>query len=183
MKTSGSKKIAERYVEAAFSVASDSNSVAAVEKDFAALSSLLASSEEFASFLKNPLLTRKQQAQIAENVLKKMGASALTSRLVSLLAAQKRLTILPEIIELFAKKCADSRGEVFAELISAHPVSKAGADKISKSLGEKFGKKVILSVREDVSLLGGAIINIGSKRLDCSLAGKLNRLQQSLKVA
>lgn len=183
MKTTGSKKIAERYVNAVFEVASQASSLGEVEKDFALLRDILEKNSDFRDFLHNPLLSRGAQGKIAGNLLEKLAASKITSQFVTLLARNKRLDILPQIIDIFLEKTASSRGEISAELVTAKPLSDSDAKKIAGSLGKAYGKKVNLNIREDSSLLGGTVINIGSYQLDGSLAGKLNRLKQALKTA
>lgn len=183
MKNSGFKKIAERYVTALFAVATAENSIADVEKDLAALAALLAESSDFRAFLHNPLLNRNAQVEIAGVVLKTLGVHDITQKFIALLANHKRLELLAEVIQLFLEKAMISRGELAAELVSAAVLSDAQAAPIADKLSKAYNKKITLKLRADASLLGGAIINIGSTQLDGSLAGKLNRLQLSLKAA
>ncbi|MEQ1789655.1 MAG: ATP synthase F1 subunit delta [Rickettsiales bacterium] len=183
MKNSGSKKISERYVSAVFDVATQADALVAVEKDLLGLADLIKENADFHDFLYNPLLTRDAQVSIAANLLEKIGTHAVTAKFVALLAHNKRLDILPEMIELFLKELAISRGEIAAELVVARAISTKEADAIAQSLGKAYNKKINLSVRKDAALLGGTIINIGSVQLDGSLAGKLNRLKIALHAA
>jgi F-type H+-transporting ATPase subunit delta len=183
VKNSGSKKIAERYVAALFDVAAANNSLFMVEKDLLTLADLLKENVDFVDFLHNPLLTRAQKGKITNNLLKQLGAHQTTAQFITLLAASKRLDLLSEMIEIFLKKAVASRGELGAELVVACAISPTEASAIADSLGKAYNKKITLNVREDASLLGGVIINVDSLRLDGSLAGKLNRLKQTLKVA
>lgn len=183
MKNSGSKKISQRYVSAIFDVAVQNNALAAVEKDLLGLADLIKENADFRDFLHNPLLTRSAQATIAEKLLKKIGVHTLTAGFIALLAHNKRLDILSEIIAIFLEKTATSRGEMAAELVTARALSAKESEAIAQSLGKAYNKKIKLSVREDPALLGGTIINIGSQRLDSSLAGKLDRLKIALHAA
>lgn len=183
MKNPGSKKIAERYAHALFDVAQQSGILAVVEKDLQVLADLIKENADFRAFLHNPLLTRAAQGAIAGNILQSIGTNAVTSQFIALLAHNKRLDMLPEIIIIFLEKAAKGRGELAAELITARSVSDKETGAIAQSLGKAYNKKINLRVREDPSLLGGVIINIGSMQLDSSLAGKLNRLEQALKTA
>lgn len=183
MKNSGSKKISQRYVSAVFGVAVQAGVLAAVEKDLSGLADLIKENADFHNFLYNPLLTRAAQASIAANLLEKIGTHTVTTQFIALLARNKRFDLLPEMIEFFLEKAATSRGEMAAELVVARAISTKESDAIAQSLGKAYNKKINLTVREDAALLGGTIINIGSVQLDGSLAGKLGRLQQVLKVA
>ena len=181
MKTTGNKRIAERYVKALADVSGKSQ--AQVEKDFAALGAALAESEDFRGFLTNPLLTREQQTQAVDAVLKGIKADKVTQQFMATLVAQKRLAILPDVIELYAAWAASQRGELPAELVTASALKPADIKDAQARLSKAFGKQVTLNVREDASLLGGVIVKVGSQQLDASLAGKIRRLKQSLKVA
>lgn len=181
MKTSGAKKIAERYVRALFDVSGKAQ--AAVEKDLKALQAALASSRELAGLLSNPLLTRVQQAEAMDAVLSAVKADKMTRQFVALLARQKRLSLLPEIIAIYMHEAATRRGEMKAQLVSAVPLKDADVAKIGERLSKTYGKKIILETRQDPELLGGVVINIGSLQLDSSLSGKLRRLKNTLKAA
>jgi F-type H+-transporting ATPase subunit delta len=183
MKTSGSKKISERYVTALFEVAQQAGALSVVEKDLSAIAALLKASADFRAFLHNPLLSRSAHEKVAGEVLKHIGTNKVTNHFISLLARHKRLEFLPEIIELFLKKAASMRGELAAELITAKPVSKDSAIAVANALSTAYNKKIALTTHENPAILGGAIINIGSLQLDGSLAGKLNRLKTALHTA
>ncbi len=181
MKTSGSKQIAQRYVKALFDVAAKSQDT--VEKDLTALQSALEGSDEFQALLANPLLSREQMEKAVGAVLAKIKANTITQQFMTLLARQKRLNLLPQIISLYMEWVQAARGEMKAEVVSAAPLKASEIAAISASLGKTYGKKILLETREDKELLGGVIINIGSVQLDASLSGKLQRLTNKLKAA
>lgn len=183
MKTSGAKRIAERYVKALFDVAEAASALADVEKDMASLGAALAESAEFAQFLTNPLMDRDQQANVMAALAEKMKASKLTTQFIAMLTRQKRLPILPEIIALFAQTAATARGEMQAEVIAASPLKAPEVAQIKDRLSKAFGKKVNLDVRQDADLLGGVVLKVGSQQLDASLAGKMARLKLALQAA
>ncbi len=182
MKTSANQ-IALRYVSALFSVTGDAQVRAAVEQDFARLGGALATNEDLAELIRTPLLTREQQAQAMDALLAAMDADTATRKFVALLARQKRLTLLPEIIDLYSKWASDSRGEMQAELISATKVSAGDANAVADKLSKVYGKKIALKTSENPEILGGAIVKIGSLQLDSSLLGKMRRLKNVLQTA
>lgn len=183
MTTSGSRRIAERYVKALFDVAQVSKALDAVEKDMMALGKVLAESEEMRQFLVNPLVPRDHQADVMVSIIAKMQGHEITRQFLAMLARQKRLSILPDIIELFAEWVATARGQIKAEIVSAAPLPAKELALVSERIGKAYGKQVKLEVRQDPALLGGLIVKVGSKQLDSSLAGKLARLKMELKAA
>lgn len=181
VKTAGQKKIAERYVRALFDVSDKARDQ--VEKDLTALEAALEGSEEFRRFLSNPLLTREVQAKVMNAVLTKINAQKVTKDFMALLAKQKRLPLLPEIISMFREWARTSRGELSAELIAPTPLNVRVVDMVEERLSKVYGKKVIVKMRHDPSLLGGVVVKIGSLQLDSSLAGKMRRLKNKLQAA
>lgn len=183
MKTTGSRKISERYVSAIFDVSVAAGAVSGVEKDLLVVADLIKESPDFQDFLHNPLLTREAHGKIAAGLMQKIGVSTLTTQFIALLARHKRLNLLPEMIEIFLERAAATRGELAAELIVAQKISEKESAQVAESLSKAYNKKINLSVREDPAILGGTIINVGSMQLDSSLTGKLNRLATILRVA
>jgi F0F1-type ATP synthase delta subunit len=49
-----------------------------------------------------------------------------------------------------------------------------------KQIRDRFGAGIDLAFRVDSSILGGAIVQVGDKIIDGSLAGKLNTLHERL---
>jgi F-type H+-transporting ATPase subunit delta len=183
VKVSGSKRIAERYVKALFDVARSTSSLDAVEKDMRTLAKALETTPSFQHFLRNPLLSKENQAQMMTAILNNVGAHRTTQQFVALLARRRRLGALAEIMESFCQRVASERGEMRAELVAAKALTPQEIALVSERLGKAYGKKIILDVRQEPELLGGIVVNIGSLRLDGSLAGKLKRLQIGLKAA
>lgn len=183
MKNSGSRTIAQRYVKALFDVATERKIGAGVEKDLLALGSIYGGSDIFRALLLNPLLTRAQLAGAMKSVLGAIDAESTTVEFIELLAREKRLALLPEIAAIYAEMAAAARGEITAELTSAVPLKAPEINTISKQLGQAYGGKVNVIARQDASLLAGAVVKIGSTRIDSSLAGKLRRLGNKLKAA
>ncbi|MEZ5691419.1 MAG: ATP synthase F1 subunit delta [Rickettsiales bacterium] len=183
MKNSNYKKIAERYVSALFAASEKEKQLSSVEKDLVSISNLIEQQAEFNDFLSNPLLSRTEQEKIIVGILKKAKANDLTTKFMALLARHNRLSALKEIISIFLKKIAQSKGELSAELIVAKSIKDKESEKIAEKLGKVYGKKINLTVKENPELLGGSIIKIGSVQLDGSVSGKLHRLRQELKAA
>ena len=183
MKTSGSKRIAKRYVKALFDVVQAESALGAVENDLNVLAGELQKNKDFQHFLNNPLLSQAERAGTMSAILAKMQAHKITKQFIDMLIALKRLAILPEIMVLFGQWAGTARGELRAELITAAPLKAQEVAMVGERLGRAYGKTMKLEVRQNPELLGGVVVKIGSLQLDSSLAGKLSRLSLKLKVA
>ena len=176
-------QVATRYVSALFDVATAASALESVEKDLNDLALAATSQQGFADLISNPLLTRAQQEQIMAAIADSFKAHKITRDFVMTLASAKRLALLPEVARQLTAKAEQARGEVSAQLITATPIGKDEQAMVAERLGKAYGKTVKLTSIHDPKLLGGAVVKIGGMQLDASLAGKLQRLENTLKAA
>ena len=88
---------------------------------------------------------------------------------------------LPATIRAFQSIAAAQRGEVSAEVASAHPLSDEQVATLEHKLRARQGRTVKLKTRVDPDLLGGLVVTIGSQRIDSSIRSRLNSLAQAMK--
>ena len=173
--------LAGRYAVALFELAAEDGVVSAVESDLDKLSAALKESPELASLTTNPQLGRTAKASAMEGVAKLLEVSPLTRRFLGVLAENRRLGELGRVIRAFRDIAAAQRGEVSAEVISAHPLSEDQISSLKKKLTAREGRTVKLTSSVDPDMLGGLIVTIGSKRIDGSIRTRLNSLTQAMK--
>ena len=95
---------------------------------------------------------------------------------VRILIDAGRLTVLPEILQLYHKMRVDSEGLAEVEIISAYPLSDDQTRTISEAMAKRLGKKIDITSRVDNSLIGGAVIRAGDSAIDASIRGRLRQL-------
>ena len=115
----GVSAVADRYATAIFELAEDRGATDAVADDVAGLASLLGESADLRRVVESPVLSRADQGRGMDAVLEKAGADPLTRNLVRLMARNRRLFYLPEVIEAFRQKLAAQRGEPAAPAVLA----------------------------------------------------------------
>ena len=111
-----------------------------------------------------------------------LGLSDLTTNFLGVLAGNRRLAKLPEMIAAFKMIAAAQRGEVSAKVTSAHPLSDAQLAALKDKLTARQGRTVMLTSDVDPDLLGGLVVTIGSERIDASIRTRLNSLSQAMKA-
>ncbi|MCR2833290.1 F0F1 ATP synthase subunit delta [Parerythrobacter lacustris] len=171
-----------RYASALFDLASEAGTVSAVEADLDTLASALAESGELRDVTTNPELSRSAQGAAIAAVAAHLGLSALTKNFLGVLAQNRRLGHLGDMIRAFRSIAAAQRGEVTAEVASAHALSDAQLETLKAKLTAREGRTVKLNSTVDPDLLGGLVVTIGSKRIDGSIRTRLNSLAQSMKA-
>ncbi len=96
-------------------------------------------------------------------------------------ALQKRLNVLPEMVELFAEDWQKDRQVKEFTVTSATALSKAEKAELEKTLSAQFNGPVFLSFNIDQGLIGGVMIQSGDYVVDGSLKGQLTRLKYALR--
>lgn len=170
-----------RYASALFDLASEQGSVTAVENDLEALGEALKGSPEFAALIRNPKISRDDSARAMDAVAGVLGFSALTKNFIGVLAANRRLAKLPEIVRAFAAIAAAQRGEVTAQVTSAHPLNDDQVTRLAQKLKVREGKEVKIKASVDPEILGGLVVRIGSRQIDSSIRTRLNTLAHAMK--
>jgi len=169
--------LAGRYATAIFELAQEEKSVEAVERDFATLKTMIAESADLARLVHAPVFSRDEQKTGMNAILHRMEAAALTRRFVLTLAAKRRLFALTDIIRAFGALVAKQRGEVTADVVSAHPLNDAQIAELKSILRARLGREAKLNASVDASLLGGLTVKVGSRMVDSTLRTKLDALR------
>ncbi|MFX8168580.1 ATP synthase F1 subunit delta, partial [Acinetobacter baumannii] len=87
----------------------------------------------------------------------------LTANFLGVLAENRRLSALPQVIRAFRQLAASYRGETTAEVTSAHPLDAAQVDAVKQALRTRVGRDVTVDLSVDPSLLGGLVVRISSQ--------------------
>lgn len=174
--------LAGRYASALFDLASEAGTVTAVESDLEKLDAAVTESNDFAMLTTNPKVSRSAAEQALAGIAKVLGLSQLTANFLGVLAQNRRLAQLPAVIRAFRAIAAAQRGEVSAQVTSAHALTDAQLDQLKAKLTAREGRTVKLSTKVDPDLLGGLVVTIGSKRIDASIRTRLNSLAQAMKA-
>jgi len=173
--------LAGRYATAAFELAMEERALEALTSDLAALKKLLATSAELVRLVRSPIISREEQAKAMDALLAQAKAAPLTRKLVLLLAQKRRLYMLADVIRAFEALLARHRGEVAAEVTSAHALSDSETAELRRVLKEKLGREPLLTAHVDPKLLGGLVLKVGSRMIDSSLRTKLDALRVAMK--
>ncbi len=170
-----------RYAAALFELASESGNVTAVETDLETLDRVLAESAELRALIRNPEVSRKALGQVFAGLGDSLALDGLTRNFLGVLAENRRVGELPAVIRAFRAIAAAQRGEVTAEVASAHPLSEDQIATLEQKLRAREGRTVKLKTSVDPELLGGLVVTIGSQRIDNSIRTRLNSLAQAMK--
>lgn len=173
--------IAQPYASALYDLAADAKAVPATEKSLDSVAKLFDTSDDFARFLRSPVLSADVKANAVDAILAKAKTPKLVSNFIKLVAKNGRLFALPAIIARFKALSANERNEVNAEVTSAVKLTAAQLKTLSDTLKKKIGKTVTLQTHVDASLIGGLQVKVGSQMIDSSLKTKLTAMKIAMK--
>jgi F-type H+-transporting ATPase subunit delta len=173
--------LAGRYATALFALAEENNSIDAVQSSLATLSAMMAESADLRALTSSPVLSRDDAGRAIAATAKALGLDKLSTNVLGVLAANRRLDQIPAVIRAFSTLASGHRGEITAEVTSAHPLDDKQIDALKAQLKKRVGSDVSVSTAVDPSILGGLVVKIGSQMIDSSIKTRLNTLSQAMK--
>ena len=174
--------VAGRYAAALFDLANEQGQLREIEQDVLSLQTMLDGSEDFRRLVRSPVLSSDNQSRALAAVAEKASLGPLTINFLKLVARNRRLFVLQDMIKNFRLLAARHRGEVTADVTSAHALTDAQMTALKDTLRASIGGKDIqVNSRVDPNLLGGLIVKVGSRMIDSSLRTRLNNLKIAMK--
>jgi F-type H+-transporting ATPase subunit delta len=173
--------MAGRYATALFELALGANALDSVAADLETFKRLLAESPDLSRLVGSPVFTAEVQLRALTSVLDRAGIGGLAARFLKVVASNRRLFAVRDIIRDYVGLVAQHKGEVSAEVVAAEPLSDAHFAEIQSTLNAVTGKDVKVGVKIDPAIIGGLIVKLGSRMIDSSLRTKLNALRHAMK--
>ena len=103
--------------------------------------------------------------------------------LLTLLAHNRRLPLLPQIAAQFDALRADAEQIANVEVLSARELSSEQSQLLRSALEHRLGRTVRLHTRVDPALIGGAVVHYGDYVIDGSLRRRIERLASEVSGA
>lgn len=178
--TQSSNVVSTRYVGALIDLAEEAKKLKDVEKDFADLAGMAASSADFQHLIRSPLIGTTAQLAAVEAIAKKAHFTTLTTNFLKVLVNNRRLNILESVLSAFVAKIAARRGEVVVTVQTAQDLTAAQIKSLEATLKKETGADVVLNTQVEPAILGGMIVTVGSHMIDDSVARKLEKLKASM---
>ncbi len=170
--------IARPYAQAIFSLAQEQGDLKGWS-DMLQFAAAVATDPEMVAVIDSPRFDNDQVADLFIDICGDKLSDA-GKNMIRVLADNDRLSLLPEVAELYETERASVEGTIVAEVISATALNDAQQKNIAEALKKRLGRDVTLECKIDESLLGGAIIRAGDVVIDGSVVGKLEKLTSAL---
>jgi F-type H+-transporting ATPase subunit delta len=173
--------MAGRYATALFELALETKAVDAVKADLERFDALVAGNPDLARLVRSPVFSADEQTRALTAVLAAADIGGLAARFLEVVAANRRLFAVRDIIKAFRALVARSKDEVTAAVTIAERPNDRQLAAIKDALKSVLRKDVQVDVTIDPSIIGGLIVRIGSRMIDTSLRTKLNSIKHAMK--
>jgi F-type H+-transporting ATPase subunit delta len=173
--------MAGRYATALFELARDDKMVDAVKADLERFDVMVASSPDLLRLVRSPVFSAEDQLRALSAVLDRAELGGLAAKFLKLVAANRRLFAVGDMIKEFRKLYARHKGEVAAEVTVAETLSDNHLGTLTSALKSVTGKDVQVAVKVDPAIIGGLIVKLGSRMVDASVKTKLNSIRHAMK--
>lgn len=171
--------LAKRYARALAGIAREQRRLEEVAEELENVAAWLAD-PELAAALSSPAISHEARHALVSQVTESLGLSELTRNFLALLTQNDRLDHFPAISRAFAALVDRELNRLRAVLRSAAPLPDSVASEISRTLEEIHGKKVILSLEVDPSLVAGVAVEIEGTTYDGSARTQLAHIARAM---
>jgi len=133
---------------------------------------------ELAALLENPEIDRAAKASVLEELL--AGGDELVRNFLLLLVEKGRIAELHEIAREVDTLIAALERRLEVHLTTAVELSDEETRELVEQIETAAGRKVEATRDVDPSLIGGLVLQVGSRRVDASVRGRFDRLRREL---
>jgi F-type H+-transporting ATPase subunit delta len=170
-----------RYAHAFAAVAASSHlDVAAAQQQLSDFSGTLAGSHDLHEVLMNPSIPSEQKLKVLDAIAGRIGMFPQVRNFIAVIIDHQRLAELDEILTEYHAVADETAGMAEAEITSALPLNDQDRAELEAQVAKLAGGRVRTTYLQDATLLGGAVVRIGSTVYDGSIRAQLQQLKQKL---
>jgi len=170
-------RYARAFAEVAEAAGLDASAAQQQIRDFA---ETLAGSVDLHEFLMNPSVEIAQKLKVLDAVAGRIGIYPQVRNFLAVILEHDRLGDLHEILTEYGEIADAHAGAAEAVITSARSLNPEDRAQLEAQVAKLAGAKVRATYAEDATLLGGAVVQIGSTIYDGSLKSQLQQLKQRL---
>jgi F-type H+-transporting ATPase subunit delta len=175
-----SEAVARRYAAAMAEVALEKKSADRVKSDFSGFVEAFYSSADLRNFLESPAVALEMKQKVVGSIAERMQLDGSVTNFIRLIVNHGRTEMLRGVERTLGEELNARMGIARAEVVSARPLGENERRQLTAAIERRTGKKIEASFREDGSLLGGAVVRVGSTVYDGSVRERLSRLREQL---
>ena len=173
------RTLARRYAIAAIGVAGERGAVKRVGADLAAVAQAIGPYGLVHDFFVAPVIGRPEKERVLTEVFEKL-IDPVSLHTLLLLVRKRRETLLGAIVEEYLALEQAGRGAESLALESARALDDGEYRALIEKLERLYGKKFEVTRSVNADLIGGLRLQVGDRRIDATVAGRLDALARQL---
>jgi F-type H+-transporting ATPase subunit delta len=144
------------------------------------LEALLKESDQLRRVLENPSIPGDRKRAVLDAITARLGTTRQVRNFIAVLTDHRRLPLFSEILKQVEQELNDRQGFAEAQVSTARQLSDPEKQMLEAEITKMTGKKVRARYEQDASLLGGAVVQVGSTIYDGSVKGQLEKIREQL---
>lgn len=170
-----------RYARAFLDVVTSARlDIAAIDRQLSDFEATWDGSPELQTFFENPAVAALQKVAILDKLNAKLGLQKELRNLLAVLINHDRIGHVREVAAAYRTLLREQMGIRQAEIVTARELSGDEQKTLIEGVGKLAGARIEPVFKLDKSILGGAVVRIGSTIYDGSVRGRLERLREVL---
>lgn len=173
-------QVAARYAKALFELAKEAGEQDRVFSELRQISTLLEREQQITEFLLSPVVKSEEKVISLSKAIAHDSISEVTRNFILLLAKKNRLALFAEITHAFQTHSDAAHGVVRGQVRSATVLAPEQRTQLEGIVGKVTKKQAILSYKEEPTIIGGLIAEVGTYTFDDTLSSHLRRVKEEL---
>jgi F-type H+-transporting ATPase subunit delta len=153
---------------------------ARLQQELRTVEALLAESDPLRRVLENPSIPGDRKRAVLDAIAQRTGLTRQVRNFIAVLTDHRRLPLFSDMLKQIEQELNDRLGFADAEVSSARPLADAEKRLLEAEIAKLTGKRVRARYQQDASLLGGAVVKVGSTIYDGSVKGQLEKIREQL---
>ena len=179
----GVEVFAPRYADAFASVAAEKNlDVKAARQQMRDFADTLAGSPKLLEVFADPSIEMGQKLSLLDALVERIGMYREVRNFLALIIEHERLGQIEQILNAYHQVADDDAGLVEAEVTSSRELSPHVKHEMEFEISKLALSRVNVTYKLDPSLIGGAVVRIGSTVYDGSVRGQLSQMKAALRA-
>jgi F-type H+-transporting ATPase subunit delta len=145
-----------------------------------ALGGLLRANADLRRVWENPAIAAEQKRGLLDAIAKREGLSRQVRNFVAVLIDHRRMHFFDAMVEQLGHELDARLGFAEAQVTSSRDLSEPEKRTLEAQVEKLTGKKVRARYLRDASILGGAVVRVGSTIYDGSVLGQLERIREQI---
>ena len=172
--------VADRYARAIFELGVETGQLEALSNQIGKAAAAFAASAELRAVLDNPLVAEEAREAVLKDLSTRLSLSDLATNSLRLIAQRRRLSVLSDIAKRLGTLSDEKAGILRATVVTAVPLPEDIYTQLQSKIATHTKKRVVLERKQDPTLIGGIVTQIGDNTIDGSIKGRLDELTRQL---